>query len=164
VSVALVLAQAYYDILAAVGVHSGLSSPPRTATPLNSWPEDRETLARAARSQFTIIFQSDEDMVVNSSNGRFIAIRAVESMPGFGDAADAAGSRRAPLCPEHAPGGKRTPPCRDWLIKGAENAWSGGSSAGRFADPAGPNASRKMVLFFLRHKTSLGSRSTHSSL
>lgn len=154
-SAAAVLSRAYPDVFAAVGIHSGLAAgAARDAASATTAMQMGGTGQRHATQMPTIVFHGDADAVVNPRNGRFVTIRAAEPFSGL-DRTERSGQ---------VPGGKaytRTtyrkgqgrPQVEHWVVKGSGHAWSGGHAAGSFTDPAGPDASREMVRFFLRHRT-----------
>ncbi|WCR11544.1 PHB depolymerase family esterase [Paracoccus stylophorae] len=154
-SAALVLATSYPDIFAAAGVHSGLAvgaaydaaSAPIAMQSGNPGLPHRIQLP-------TIVFHGDSDRTVSPRNGRFVALRALEPYARL-DRAEKTG--RIPGGREftrivHRVGRGR-PYVEQWVVHGSGHAWSGGHSAGSYTDPAGPDASREMVRFFLRHRT-----------
>lgn len=96
----------------------------------------------------TIVFHGDRDGTVSPKNGDQVA--AAARAPGL--AATETRSR--------SPGGvpytrrvSRDPQGRavleHWILHGTGHAWSGGSPDGTYTHPAGPDASREMVRFFL---------------
>lgn len=153
-SAALIVAAAYPDLFAAVGVHSGLpvGAAHDAATGVLAMQHGAPGL-RPTVAMPTIIFHGDSDPVVNPRNGRYIVARALAPLPPL----------RATVKTGAVPGGRsyvRTvhrvgrgrPLAEHWLVLGSGHAWSGGSPAGSFTDPAGPDASREMIRFFLRHR------------
>jgi poly(3-hydroxybutyrate) depolymerase len=100
----------------------------------------------------TIVFHGDSDSTVNPVNGdQVIAqskasadLRMVEEH-GVSDGGTRFTRRLQADCT-----GK--PVIEHWVLHGAGHAWSGGSSAGSYTDPTGPDASREMLRFFLQHR------------
>jgi poly(3-hydroxybutyrate) depolymerase len=110
---------------------------------------------RRARAVPTIVFHGDSDRMVHPSNGEELIANASQ-----GQANDAAQHERV-VENGQANGRAYTrttyrnragePVVEQWLVHGGAHAWSGGSKDGSFSDPAGPDASREMVRFFLSH-------------
>jgi poly(hydroxyalkanoate) depolymerase family esterase len=169
-AMAVILGATYPELYAAVGVHSGLpyGAAHDVASAFSAMKEGagqspasmRFTLSRTQRPLLshavpTIVFHGDGDHTVAASNGAAI-VEAMVSVPGQeslkvttqGGVApagrkysrtvytDAAGE----LAVEH------------WVVHGAGHAWAGGSAAGSFTDPAGPDASAEMLRFFYARK------------
>jgi len=160
---ALILATAYPDIFAAVGVHSGLAV--GAAHNKGTAPRAMQLGDPGQRHDApmpSIIFHGTADKVVNPRNGRFVAIRAVEP---FGSLGMSEKSGRIPDGREYIRTvhriGKGRPLVEFWVVQGSGHAWSGGHAAGSYTDPKGPNASREIVRFFLRHRTTKKRRRAH---
>jgi poly(3-hydroxybutyrate) depolymerase len=99
----------------------------------------------------TIVFHGDRDRTVNPANGDQVIAQAKGRT-----------NLRATVIHGKASGGisyDRTVQTDEtgrsileqWVLHGAGHAWSGGSAAGSFTEPRGPDASHEMVRFFLQH-------------
>ena len=160
-AMAAVMGVTYPDLYAAVGIHSGLACgsahdlpsalaamqglsvsmgrPGNAAPPLHATP--------------TIVFHGDRDRTVHPRNG----------IDAIANSAHWEGGQGGDVVTEQgqAPGGHpftRTVH-RDaagqlllehWLVHGGGHTWFGGSRAGSYSDPRGPDASAEMVRFFLQ--------------
>ncbi len=151
---AAIMASAYPDLFAAVGVHSGLACGAATDMPSafaamsGGGATRRRSGGPAVR---TIVFHGDADRTVNPVNSEHVITQA---MPG-------AALTKAVTRGE-TPGGMAythtvqrndagVEVLEQWVLHGAGHAWSGGSASGSYTDPRGPDASREMVRFFLAH-------------
>jgi poly(hydroxyalkanoate) depolymerase family esterase len=158
---AAIMAQAYPDLYAAVGVHSGLACGAARDMPsaFAAMRQGAGGLQQPGQGQAangdrrivpTIVFHADKDHTVNPRNGDQVIAQST------------AGDLRTTVQRGQVPGGHaytRTlhadaggqPMLEQWLVHGGGHAWSGGSAAGSYTDPRGPDASREMLRFFLEH-------------
>ena len=162
---AAILGAAYPDLFAAVGVHSGLAvgAAHDAASGFLAMQKGAPGL-RPTVPMPTIIFHGDADLVVNPSNGRYLAARALVPFPRLRKTekrARAPGGRYYTRTVHSTETGK--PIAEHWVVEEAGHAWAGGSPAGSFSDPAGPDASRAMLKFFLRHRATQRHRAAAAS-
>ena len=150
-AMAAILGAAYPELYAAVGVHSGLpvGSAHDLMSALNAMKGARKGKHGTAGSLPAIVFHGDSDATVHASNGEAV----LRQFTGVGDlreteerGRDGGGRSHTRTVLQYA-GGR--PVAEYWVLHGAGHAWSGGSTAGSYADAGGPNASREMLRFFL---------------
>jgi poly(hydroxyalkanoate) depolymerase family esterase len=152
-AMAAILGDAYPDVFAAVGVHSGLPTgcarDVQGAFAAMSGGAPTVRRAKSGATPPTIVFHGDADTTVNPVNGeRILEAAGLTSGPGAQRAASASGvaySRRVYVDGQGAERGEQ------WTIHGAGHAWAGGDLSGTYTDPRGPDASAEMLRFFLRH-------------
>ncbi len=154
---AAVMGEAYPDLYAAVGIHSGLAygaasdiASAFAAMSGKGRPRAEKASAKAGAGAFvpTIVFHGDNDATVHPSNGADVIARAAAfgKLQSLTENATAAGRSYARSVHRDKKG---RAVIEEWVIHGAGHAWSGGNASGSFADPSGPNATREMMRFFL---------------
>lgn len=155
---AAVMAEAYPDLFAAVGVHSGLAcgaatdmssafSAMRHGAPARCESGHPDTgIARVP----TIVFHGDQDTTVHPANGEHVTARVAAAGPVHVTVEHGTAPSGMRYTRKVAVDERRRPVLEHWVLAGAGHAWSGGSSAGSFTDPLGPDASREMMRFFLQ--------------
>jgi poly(hydroxyalkanoate) depolymerase family esterase len=159
---AAIMADAYPDVFAAVGVHSGLACGAAKDLPgalaAMKRGSARKSRSRTAGARFVpvITFHGDRDGIVHQANAREI-VQAATAATGVPvtvetEAGEAAGRRYTRALSRDDTGRVLI---EEWTVVGAGHAWSGGDPAGSHADAAGPNASRAMLQFFEQHSIPL---------
>jgi poly(hydroxyalkanoate) depolymerase family esterase len=159
---AAVLGQAYPDLYAAIGVHSGLACGAARDLPSAFAAMQRGNGGSAYRAAGisrsgpqrvvpAIVFHGDRDTTVNPRNGDAVVAQAARGAALRTHAEEGrvpggyAYSRAL-----HADANGQTV-IEQWVIHGAGHAWFGGSPAGSYTDPRGPDATGEMLRFFLEH-------------
>jgi poly(hydroxyalkanoate) depolymerase family esterase len=156
---AAIMGATYPDLYAAIGVHSGLACGSASDLPSAFVAMRQGGLAASYASDSlsdgptvpTIAFHGDRDITVHPSNGDQIFEQSKRTT-----------STQKNVHRGRVPGGHaytRTIHTdasgrgifEHWNIHGAGHAWSGGSPAGSYTDPRGPDATREMLRFFLDH-------------
>lgn len=154
-AMAAIMAEAYPELFAAVGIHSGL--PVGAAHDVASAfaamrHATKGAVAGAAPTVGgvpTIIFHGDADSTVDPGNAAAIVARLNTREAGLRSATQHGvqpnGRSWTKATGRDAAGRLRF---ESWTVKGATHAWSGGSPTGSYTDPSGPDASGEMIRFF----------------
>jgi poly(hydroxyalkanoate) depolymerase family esterase len=157
---AAVMGATYSDLYAAIGVHSGLACgaaidlPSAFVAMRQGGGFDDRAIPGDGPTVPTIVFHGDRDTTVHPNNGDQILEQSIGTT-----------SMQKQVHRGRVPGGHaytRTIVTdasgrgifEHWNIHGAGHAWSGGSPAGSYTDPRGPDATREMLRFFLAHSLS----------
>jgi len=162
---AAVMGATYPDLYAAIGVHSGLACgaakdlPSAFAAmrqgdlPASAEFADISTVQERGPAVPTIVFHGDRDNTVHPRNGnQVIAQKSTANLQKHVQHGRVPGGRAYTRTIHTDPSGRAV--LEHWEIHGAGHAWSGGSPAGSYTDPRGPNAAREMLRFFLEHSNS----------
>ncbi|WP_342115433.1 extracellular catalytic domain type 1 short-chain-length polyhydroxyalkanoate depolymerase [Pseudoduganella sp. OTU4001] len=158
-AMAAIMAAAYPDMYAAVGVHSGLpvGKARDLITGLAAMKKapraGRKTNGRVRQRVPVIVFHGDCDEVVHAGNGEAVLEQFLcpplsgEALRRTKERTVNAGGRAYTKMVMMDANGRSV--AEHWSLHGAGHAWSGGSAAGSYTDPNGPDASAEMVRFFL---------------
>lgn len=174
-AMAVIMGATYPELYAAIGCHSGLAygaahdlpsalaamSQGGRAAPTR--PSDSTQGSKASPSVVPlIVFHGDRDTTVHPRNAEQVIAQWAAFHAGGPPATTAGAKPRVSVQRGQVPSGHAYNRAlyRDargqviverWVIHGADHAWSGGSPAGSFTDPQGPDATQEMLRFFLAH-------------
>ena len=152
---AAIMGATHADLYAAVGIHSGLACGAASDLPsafvVMRQGGGSEAIVDGGACVPTIVFHGDRDSTVHPNNGDRILQQSTKAtnsttkvlrgrVPhGHAYTRTIITDARGRAISEH------------WNIHGAGHAWSGGSPAGSYTDPRGPDATREMLRFFLEY-------------
>jgi poly(hydroxyalkanoate) depolymerase family esterase len=178
-AMAVIVAAAYPELFAAVGVHSGLPSgaASNVAEALmvmksghvgiveRTWGGRADAAAKALLEPQiplpTIVFHGDQDQTVHPRNGEQVLAAALGAAASADDSharpsgrarveqGVSAQGRRYTRSTQHGDQGQAL--TEHWLVHGAGHAWSGGHASGSYTDASGPDATLEMLRFFFDH-------------
>jgi poly(hydroxyalkanoate) depolymerase family esterase len=157
-AMAAIMIEAYPELYAAAGVHSGLPAGCAHDLPsaLAAMKGGRRggaagraiRDARAPRRPM-IVFHGDADATVHITNATRI-VQGFDAKPDVSNDARRinAGQRACSVSRLVSSDGVEA---EMWTIHGAPHAWAGGNAQGSYTDPSGPDASAEMLRFFFDH-------------
>jgi poly(hydroxyalkanoate) depolymerase family esterase len=154
---AAIMGATYDDLYAAIGIHSGLACGAASDLPSafvamrQGGGSDDRAFSGDGPIVPTIVFHGDRDVTVHPSNADQILEQSMRttSTQKKVNRGGVPGGHAYTLTIHTDASGRAI--FEHWNIHGAGHAWSGGSPAGSYTDPRGPDATREMLRFFLEH-------------
>ena len=159
-AMAAIMGAAYPELYAAVGVHSGLpvGGARDMITGLAAMKKapapGGRTADKVRRRVPVIVFHGDCDDVVHAGNGeavleQFVRPEPHRAAPALRRVRERVARKGRSYTKTAMLDSAGRSVAEHWELHGAGHAWSGGSAAGSYTDPAGPDASAEMLRFFL---------------
>jgi poly(hydroxyalkanoate) depolymerase family esterase len=157
-AMAAILARAYPDVFAAVGIHSGV--PAGVAQDLTSGLDVMRHgvpsgINAAGAPIPLIVFQGEADEVVHRDNARALVESACKAL-GITEAPEVHSGRGANFRSFRRSSYRLADSValvEHWQLTGGGHAWSGGHAAASYTSPGGPSASAEMLRFFRAHRS-----------
>ena len=163
-AMAAIMAVTYPDLYAAVGVHSGLAygaahDLPSAFTAMKQGKH--QNVPQLSEAIPLIVFHGDRDTTVAVGNADCLLNQWLQRLKGGKgqrrrstqddtiERGQMAGGHAYTRSTYHDSDGRIV--AEKWLVHQAGHAWAGGSSAGSYTDPKGPDASAEMMRFFNDH-------------
>jgi poly(hydroxyalkanoate) depolymerase family esterase len=154
-AMAAIMAATYSELYAAVGIHSGVpyGAAQNMLAAIAAMKDGAASGTRLpSKSIPLIVFHGDKDILVNARNGeqlvsQWLGGHAPSRTQDTSTAQASEGNGRAFTRTRYRDGAGHAV-AENWLVHDAGHVWSGGGSAGSFADSSGPDASREMLRFF----------------
>jgi poly(hydroxyalkanoate) depolymerase family esterase len=156
---AAIMGAAYPDLYAAIGVHSGLACGVASDLPSafaamrqgKNGRGHRSGMRKGRRLVPAIVFHGDQDTTVHPGNGDEVIAQSTPAMTleTRVQAGRVVGGHTYSRTLHADVNGETL--LEQWVIHGAGHAWAGGSPAGSYTDPRGPDATKEMLRFFLEH-------------
>ncbi|KQP60855.1 extracellular catalytic domain type 1 short-chain-length polyhydroxyalkanoate depolymerase [Methylobacterium sp. Leaf112] len=147
------VAHAYPELFAAVGIHSGLAAGcardvSAALTVMRLGPVAAADCIAPVTPMPTIVVHGESDGTVNPLNGEQALTQA--GIAGLTpEVTEAVSPGGLPYIRTRYADAAGHVSVESWLVRGLGHAWSGGTMAGSYTDPRGPDASRAMLNFFL---------------
>jgi poly(hydroxyalkanoate) depolymerase family esterase len=151
---AAIMAATHADLYAAVGIHSGLACGAASDLP-SAFAAMRQgggsKISDGGPPVPTIVFHGDRDTTVHPNNGDRIIEQSVKAAGLKAKVTDGRVPHGHAYTRTNLADADGRAVSEHWKVHGAGHAWSGGSPAGSYTDPRGPDATREMLRFFLEH-------------